>query len=218
MLDWRRSAAPWTPSTAVWLFTRICAQSTDSHVRKAAEALKAVIRREAESAPYNRLAARIDTGCWIAYFLSATWLARREELRTPSAVWVRLKTHDDVDADARALGRRKEEFLDGMMPSRLTPQHRSAHPPAHRGVRLFATADADRDGIAGAANRRPEDGVEIWSLRDGAGRLLGMACIAQGDIVVCGKDGRDLDVLTTHLRDIALLRRARLPREETERG
>ncbi len=207
-LDWRHGAGPWTPSSAAWLFVRICAQSTDSHVRKAAEALKAVIRREVASAPHNRLAARIDTGCWIAYFISATWLARREELRTPSSVWVRLKTHDDVEADARVLGRRKEEFLDGLMPSRLTP-HR-------RGVRLLAAADAGKAAGAGAANRRPEEGVEIWSLRDATGRLLSMACIAQGDIIVCGRQGRDLEALTTHLRDVAILRRARLPREQAE--
>jgi hypothetical protein len=207
-IPWRGTSEPWTPSPDAWSFIRICARSRDIHVCTTAEALKAVIRHDVPSAPFRDILVMQDTDRWVARLVSDAWLSRREELRTESGLWVRLKTRDAVDADARALGRRKEEFLDGKMPLRLTP-------PRH-GVRLFVAAGSGSEAAASAADLRPGDAFEIWSLRDRAGTRLAMACVAQGEVIICGRDGRDLDALAAHVMDAAELRLARLPREVAE--
>jgi hypothetical protein len=199
-VDWTSTDSDWAPTSNVRKFIRICRQSTDDRVRPAAEALQAVLRRELASAPYDADEAKIDTRRWVVQWVSDAWTAHREEVRTVSGVWVRLKTNQAIAADAATIGRRGEEFVDGKMASRLTPQH--------NGVRLLAAARVTDHGAA--------DKIETWSLRDDAENVLGMACIAHGDLILCGRDGRDIEALAAYLADVAMLRCARLPREQAE--
>jgi hypothetical protein len=207
-VDWNSTDTHWTPTSEVWKFIRVCSQSTDDRVRLAAEALKAVLRREVPSAPYDTAAAKIDTRRWVVQWVSDAWTMHREEVRSLSGVWVRLKTDSAIMNDASRLGRRGEEFLDGKMASRLTPRH--------FGERWFAPAAPRSEAVSRVTEEGTADSLETWSLRDPAGGVLGMACIAHGDVILCGRDGRDMDALAAYITDIAMLRSARLPRDQAE--
>jgi hypothetical protein len=207
-VDWNSTDTSWTPTSEVWKFIRACSQSSDDCVRLAAEALKAVLRREVASAPYDAAAAKLDTRRWVVQWVSDAWTLHREEVRSLSGVWVRLKTDTAIMADAAILGRRGDEFLDGKMAHRLTP------PPT--GARRFAPAAPRSDTASRVTEDGAADHVETWSLRDAAGVVLGMACIAHGDVILCGRNGRDIDALSVYLTDVAMLRCARLPREQAE--
>ncbi len=207
-VDWRRTDADWTPSPQVWNFIRICSRAEDDRVRMPADALKAVLRRDASSSPFDATEAKRDTRSWVLHWVSDSWRWHQEEIRTVSGVWVRLKTRAAIAADAASLGRRAEEFLDGAMPFRLTPRQ--------NGGRLSAPATRRGDAASGVQDDGTAATVETWSLRRDAGFVLGMACIAHGEVILCGRDGRDMQALSAYLTDVATLRRARLPREQAE--
>jgi hypothetical protein len=205
----------WRMDSRAWDVVQAALHAPTPALSGAAAELVAVLHGERAPQSYDVADSLVRANEYVEALLSVAEDRGAQALSVGEQSWVRLWSPAGVCASARRLGRLEGEFLNASPSSLLRPRTDKEKRAVATAAQAWLRGEDARLGMHARA-LRPD--VEFWSLRDGDGHQLALACVERGEVLVFGQDGRDAEALASHIDAVGTLRFARVGGEPDPAG